>query len=273
MKRSITLQWTFNRWKFESQISIDGRNSFMYSISQNPYFFKSLTNFEVNEGDNNTSNMSCSFLASNKSKSLIYRFVLERLRELASLEELVKLKLLKKLKELEKPEEFENIEEVVRQEVLDYKYDEEKSSIQINIWENYFFGWIMDKEKNVDINDDFWKFILAKMWSSFYHYLMFHRWYIPSKLESRVESMMKYMENYEHSKNIKIKNVVFELKLFSKNLIDIVFKVISWSTFPEICLKILYDDISNCLIKPFSKIMKLPAWSVQKVIIFDKKYT
>ena len=115
MKRSITLQWTFSRWKFESQTSIDGRNSFMYSISQNPCLLKSLTNFEVSEGDNNISNMLNSFLASNKSKSLIYRFVLERLRELASLEELVKLKLLKKLKELEKLEEFENIEEVVRQ--------------------------------------------------------------------------------------------------------------------------------------------------------------
>ena len=82
--------------------------------------------------------------------------------------------------------------------------------------------------------------------------------------------MIKYMENYKHSKNINIELVELNHKKFSKFLIDIVFNLIAWSNFPEICFKILYDDISNCLMKPFSKIMKLPAWSVQKVIIFDK---
>ena len=282
LKRSITLQWVFENWKFESQVSIDGRNSFMYSISQNPYFFKSLTNFEIGEAFEGICDMSSSFLASNKSRSLIYRFVLEKLRELASLKELVRRKVLKKLKELKKQEEFENLEEIERQEkvsrlkelarreVLDYKYDKDKSLIEINILKNYYFGWMVKKERNVNINLNFWKFILAKIWSSFYHYLIFHRWYIPSKLESKIKKMMKYMKNYKHSKNIKIEKVEFDHKKFSKNLIDILFNLIAWSTFPVICLKIIYSDISNCLIKPFSKIMKLPAWSVQKVIIFDK---
>ena len=50
----------------------------------------------------------------------------------------------------------------------------------------------------------------------------------------------------------------------------IYFNLIALSSFPEIHLQISYKDISNCLIKPFSNIMKLPSRSVQKVIIFNE---
>ena len=74
----------------------------MYSISQNPYFFKSLINFEIEDADD-IHNMFSSFITSNKSRSLIYRFMLSRLKDFAS------------------------------SKVLNYKYDKENSSLQIDI--------------------------------------------------------------------------------------------------------------------------------------------
>ena len=53
----------------------------------------------------------------------------------------------------------------------------------------------------------FWKFIFAKIWDNIYRYLLLHRFTIPSQFESKINSMMKYMNNYEHSKNITFKNV------------------------------------------------------------------
>ena len=228
MKRSINQKWVFIDWKFENQTSIDGRYSFMYSISQNPYFFKSLTNFEIAEDYDYIGNMFSSFIASNKSRSLIYRFIRVRLRELTFREELVKLKNLSKFNEFEKLEELAReevlrLKELARRKILDYKYDDKSSILEIDIWENYYFKWNINKERDVDINHEFWKFILAKIWSSLYHYLILHRWYIPFKLKSKIKSMMKYMKNYKHSKNIKLKYAWFSHKLESKSLIDNLF--------------------------------------------------
>ena len=184
--------------------------------------------------------MFCSFISSNKSRSLIYRFMLARLRELA------------------------------RPKALNYKYDDQHSSLQIDIWENYYFWCIVNKNRDMVINLDLWKFILARIWSSLYGYLILHRWFIPSKIESRIKSMMKYMKNYKHSKNIKLKDVIFHDKLNPKSLIDTVFNFIAWSSFPEIWLQISYSEISNCIKITYSKIMKLHSPSVQKVVISNK---
>ena len=238
LKQSITPHWQFFKWKFENKTSIDGKNSFIYSISQNPYFLKSIINFEIEEIDGINS-MFSSLISSNKSKSLIYRLMLARLRELA------------------KPK------------TLNHKYDDKRSTFQIDIGENYFFWWMIIKDKDMAFNLDLCKFILAKIWSNLYHYLILHRWYIPFKIESRVKSMIKYMKNYKHSKKIKFKNVVFYHKLRSKNFIDTVFNLIAWSSFPEIWLLISYRDISNCIKATFSNIMKLYSPSVQKVVIFN----
>ena len=81
--------------------------------------------------------MLSSFITSNKSRSLIYRYILERLKELASLK------------------------------VLNHKYDDKNSSLQIDFWE-YYFKWTIHKEKDVDNNHGFWKFILTKIWSNLY---------------------------------------------------------------------------------------------------------
>ena len=77
-------------------------NSFMNSISQNPDLLKILTNFEIQEADN-TVNMFSTFIKSNKSRSLVYKLVFARLKELAS------------------------------SKILDYNYDYKNSSFKINI--------------------------------------------------------------------------------------------------------------------------------------------
>ena len=238
LKRSITQKWEFYEWKFESQTSIDGRISFIYSISQNPYFFKSLTNFEIT-GTDGFRSMFGSFITSYKSRSLIYRFMLTRLKELA------------------------------RSKVLNYKYDDQDSFLKIDIWENYNFWWIVNKDMNIVINFDVWKFILAKIWSSLYNYFLLHRWFIPSQLERRIKLMIKYMNNYKHSKSIKFHYVMFKNKFSSQKLIDTIFNLIARSSFSEICLHISYSDISNCIGATFSKIIKLHSSSVQKIIIFN----
>ena len=236
LKRSIIQKWKFYKWNFENQTSIDGKNNFMYSISQNPYFFKSLINFEIEEIDG-ARNMFSSYITSNKSRSLIYRFMFARLREL------------------------------VRSKTLNHKYDDQHSSLQIDIWENYYFWCIVNKDRDMVINLDLWKFILTKIWNSIYNYLMLHRWFIPSKIESRIKSMMKYMKKYKHSENIIFKDVIFYHKLNSKSLIDTLFNLIAWSSFSEISLQISFSDISNCIWTTFSKIMKLHSLSIQKVVI------
>ena len=264
----------FHDWKFENQTWIDKRNNFIYFISRNPYLFKSLINFDYVDNENST-NMFSTYIISNKSRSSIYQFMLERLRELAGWEELARLKKLEKLEELAKlkevisREDVSRLKEIARREVLNYKYNDESAFFKIDILEKYNFWWNINKERDVDINHDFWKFILAKIWSSLYHYLIFHRWYIPSKLKSIIRKMMKYMKNYKHSKNIKIGRVSFYHKLKSKSMISTMFSLIALSSFPEISLLISYSDISNWIGTTFSKSMKLHSPSVQKVFIFS----
>ena len=206
----------------------------MNFISQNPYFLKNLTNFEVEEFEVSR-NMFSTFITSKKSRSMIYKFMLAKLRELA------------------------------RPKVLNYKYDDKMSLLTIDIWEDYYFWWYVNKD--MVINLDLWKFIIAKIWNSFYNYLILHRWLIPSKLERRFKSMMIYMKRYKHSKNIKFKGAMLFHKIKPVGMIDNVFNLIAWSSFPEIWLQISYSDISNWIGTTFSKIMKLYSSSVQKIII------
>ena len=154
-------------------------------------------------------------------------------------------------------------------ETQDYTFDEESGSLKIKTPNEFEISWTFEKSNimpNKTELEDLVKFIIGNIWINLHKYLIQHRWKTLNKLLiTNIESKLKLIS----IANIhKVSNFILNNKNSPPSCIELIFELISLSSFNHVQLKNLDSIFSLNFSSPtFERLLKWMKYSIKKVRI------